>query len=59
MEKEEEEGKTVNPEDLIDTNTFDQLLDMDDQEDHEFSYSIVINYFEQAQATFKDMDAAL
>ncbi|KAI9269171.1 signal transduction histidine kinase [Phascolomyces articulosus] len=46
-------------EDLIDTSTFDQLLDMDDEEDHEFSYSIVVNYFEQAEATFKDMDAAL
>ncbi|KAG1413672.1 hypothetical protein G6F58_007353 [Rhizopus delemar] len=39
--------------------TFDQLLDMDDEDDHEFSYSIVLNYFEQAEATFKDMDKAL
>ncbi|KAG1445893.1 hypothetical protein G6F56_009753 [Rhizopus delemar] len=39
--------------------TFDQLLDMDDEDDHEFSYSIVVNYFEQAEATFKDMDDAL
>lgn len=49
----------MDPEELIDMNTFDQLLDMDDEEDHEFSYSIVLNYFEQAEATFKDMDAAL
>jgi osomolarity two-component system phosphorelay intermediate protein YPD1 len=49
----------VNPEDLIDMNTFEQLLDMDDEDDHEFSYSIVLNYFEQAEQTFKDMDAAL
>ena len=40
-------------------NTFEQLLDMDDEEDHEFSLSIVLNYFEQAEATFKDMDQAL
>ena len=39
--------------------TFDQLLDMEDEDDHEFSYSIVLNYFEQAETTFKDMDEAL
>jgi osomolarity two-component system phosphorelay intermediate protein YPD1 len=39
--------------------TFEQLLDMDDEDDHEFSYSIVHNYFEQAEATFKEMDKAL
>ncbi|KAI8073310.1 signal transduction histidine kinase [Gongronella butleri] len=51
--------KVVNPDDLIDMNTFDQLLDMDDEDDHEFSYSIVLNYFEQAEDTFKNMDIAL
>jgi osomolarity two-component system phosphorelay intermediate protein YPD1 len=40
-------------------NTFDQLLDMDDEDDHEFSYSIVQDYFKQAEVTFEDMDAAL
>ena len=49
----------MDPEELIDMNTFDQLLDMDDEEDHEFSYSIVLNYFEQAEQTFTDMDDAL
>lgn len=49
----------MDPDELIDMSTFEQLLDMDDEEDHEFSYSIVVNYFEQAEATFKDMDAAL
>lgn len=39
--------------------TFDQLLDMDDEEDHEFSKSIVWDYFIQAEATFEDMDGAL
>ncbi|KAF7728481.1 hypothetical protein EC973_006034 [Apophysomyces ossiformis] len=39
--------------------TFDQLLDMDDEDDHGFSFSIVSNYFEQAEATFKEMDTAL
>ncbi|CAO3649260.1 unnamed protein product [Cunninghamella echinulata] len=40
-------------------NTFDQLLDMDEEDNHEFSYSIVLDYFKQAKATFQDMDAAL
>ncbi|KAI9485495.1 MAG: signal transduction histidine kinase [Benjaminiella poitrasii] len=40
-------------------NTFEQLLDMDDEDDHEFSYSIVNNYFEQAEATFEAMDNSL
>ncbi|GAA5809140.1 hypothetical protein MFLAVUS_002544 [Mucor flavus] len=55
----EDNEKILNPEDLIDMNTFEQLLDMDDEDDHEFSYSIVLNYFEQADTTFKDMDNAL
>ncbi|KAI8883344.1 histidine-phosphotransfer domain, HPT domain-containing protein [Backusella circina FSU 941] len=58
-ETKDESERVVNPEDLIDMNTFDQLLDMDDEDDHEFSYSIVLNYFEQAEQTFNDMDAAL
>ncbi|KAI9264237.1 signal transduction histidine kinase [Phascolomyces articulosus] len=57
--KDNGETKVVDPEELIDMNTFDQLLDMDDEEDHEFSYSIVLNYFEQAEQTFQDMDGAL
>lgn len=44
---------------LIDMNTFDQLLEMDDEDDHEFSQGIVVNYFDQANETFKDMDRAL
>ncbi|RUS23707.1 hypothetical protein BC938DRAFT_474736, partial [Jimgerdemannia flammicorona] len=43
---------------LIDHTVFDQLTDMDDEEDHEFSKSIVWNYFEQAETTFEKMDAA-
>lgn len=37
-----------------------QLLEMDeDDEDREFSKSIVVNYFEQATETFEKMNAAL
>ncbi|KAF9439094.1 hypothetical protein BGZ76_000056 [Entomortierella beljakovae] len=45
--------------DIIDHTTFDQLLEMDDEEDHEFSKSLVWNYFEQAEKTFEDMDEAM
>lgn len=57
--EESADDKDWDPDDLIDTATFDQLLDMDDEDDHEFSYGIVVNYFEQAESTFKDMDTAL
>ncbi|KAJ2956986.1 hypothetical protein NQZ79_g7242 [Umbelopsis isabellina] len=54
-----DESEDDNSEDLLDMATFDQLLDMDDEEDHEFSKSIVWDYFKQAEATFEDMDGAL
>ncbi|KAG0292860.1 hypothetical protein BGZ96_003560 [Linnemannia gamsii] len=44
---------------IIDHTTFDQLLEMDDEEDHEFSRSLVWNYFEQAERTFDDMNDAM
>ncbi|KAH7058273.1 signal transduction histidine kinase [Linnemannia elongata] len=44
---------------IIDHTTFDQLLEMDDEEDHEFSRSLVWNYFEQAEKTFVDMNDAM
>ncbi|KAG0045880.1 hypothetical protein BGZ83_008902, partial [Gryganskiella cystojenkinii] len=45
-------------EDIIDHMAFDQILEMDDEEDHEFSRSLVWNYFEQARLTFVDMNNA-
>ncbi|VUC38163.1 unnamed protein product [Clonostachys rosea] len=44
---------------LVDLNTFNQILEMDEPDDHEFSTSIVFGFFEQAQETFDSMDAAL
>jgi len=44
---------------LIDHATFDQLLEMDDDDKREFSKSVVWNYFEQAETTFNEMDEAL
>ncbi|KAF9577402.1 hypothetical protein BGW38_007402, partial [Lunasporangiospora selenospora] len=45
--------------DIIDYTTFDQILQMDDDEDDAFSRSIVMNYFEQAQTTFDSMNEAM
>ncbi|KAJ9475707.1 Phosphorelay intermediate protein YPD1 [Pseudozyma hubeiensis] len=44
---------------IIDMDIFSQLLEMDDEDDREFSKSIVQNYFDQAITTFKEMDVAL
>ena len=57
-----EEGSVGLPDlgESIDALTFEQILEMDDDEDdREFSRSIVFGFFEQAEQTFKDMDEAL
>ncbi|KAE8372453.1 signal transduction histidine kinase [Aspergillus bertholletiae] len=44
----------------IEQNTFDQILEMDDDDDdREFSQGIVFGFFEQAENTFKEMEKAL
>ena len=44
----------------IDVATFEQILEMDDDEDdREFSRSIVFGFFEQAETTFQEMETAL
>ncbi|PPJ56203.1 hypothetical protein CBER1_09398 [Cercospora berteroae] len=46
--------------DLIDPATFEQILEMDDDEDErEFSKSIVYDFFDQAANTFKQMHQGL
>ena len=45
--------------DVLDHTVFDQLLEMDDDEDREFSKSIVTNFFEQAGTTFQSLEKAL
>lgn len=40
--------------------TFSQILEMDDDDDdREFSKSIVFNFFEQANSTLVDIDKAM
>ena len=46
--------------DSIDQATFEQILEMDDDEDErEFSKSIVYDFFTQAESTFGKMDTNL
>ncbi len=46
--------------DSIDQVTFEQILEMDDdEEEREFSKSIVYGFFDQAETTFKKMETAL
>jgi len=39
-------------EDFLDATTFEQLLEMDDDDEREFSKGIVWNYFEQVKGSF-------
>jgi osomolarity two-component system phosphorelay intermediate protein YPD1 len=46
--------------DNVDVSTFNQILEMDDDEsDRDFSKPLVFNFFEQAEETFDKMDKAL
>ncbi|KAK3343725.1 signal transduction histidine kinase [Lasiosphaeria hispida] len=39
--------------------TFNQILEMDEDGEHDFSEPLVFNFFEQADETFENMDVAL
>ncbi|KAL4952064.1 signal transduction histidine kinase [Aspergillus filifer] len=43
----------------IDSATFEQILEMDEEGEHDFSQSIVYGFFDQAKTTFDNMDTAL
>ncbi|WWC86369.1 uncharacterized protein L201_001245 [Kwoniella dendrophila CBS 6074] len=63
----EEDEKPESDEDVIDMETFQQIMDMDEEDDdgdddgekHAFSKGIVWGYFEQAEATFGEMEEAI
>ena len=60
MQKDEGSGSLSDLGDNIDTATFEQILEMDDDEDErEFSKSIVFDFFQQAKTTFEKMEANL
>ncbi|KAJ9614501.1 Phosphorelay intermediate protein [Cladophialophora chaetospira] len=45
--------------DNVDKPTFEQILDMDEEDDRDFSKSIVFGFLEQAEQTFGKMDTAM
>jgi osomolarity two-component system phosphorelay intermediate protein YPD1 len=44
---------------VIDMETFEQIIELDDEDDFSFSWGMVTAYFEQAEQAFSDMDTAL
>lgn len=61
-EAQSDDGKPALPDlgDSLDDMTFEQILEMDDDDDErEFSKSIVYGFFEQAEETFEKMEDAL
>lgn len=44
---------------LIDMDTFNQILELDEDDTRDFSSEMVWSYFTQASSTFLDMDSAL
>lgn len=44
---------------VIDMETFNQILDLDEDETHEFSKGMAWAYFSQADSTFTEMDDAV
>ena len=45
--------------DFLDATTFDQLLEMDDDEERDFSKGIVWNYFEQVKGSFASIEEGM
>jgi len=45
--------------DIIDMDAFEQLIELDEDDDSSFSETITLEYFEQASKTFKEMDEYL
>lgn len=45
--------------DFLDATTFDQLLEMDDDDKREFSKGIVWNYFEQVKGAFAPIEEGM
>jgi len=59
-ERSDDGGSVVDFGDVIDQTTFEQILEMDDEDsDREFSRGIVFGFFDQAETTFTQMENAL
>ncbi|KAJ5438437.1 Multistep phosphorelay regulator 1 [Penicillium daleae] len=57
--KEAKPPKLSDVKDLIDESTFEQILEMDDDDDCDFSRGIVYGFFDQARSTFTNIKTAL
>lgn len=44
---------------MIDLSAFEQILEMDDDDDRDFSKGIVFGFFDQAVTTYDKMEKAL
>jgi len=53
------EWNPTQTEDFLDATTFEQLLEMDDDEEREFSKGIVWNYFEQVEGSFAPIEEGI
>ena len=45
--------------DAIEPSVFEQILEMDEDDEQDFSKGIVVGFFEQAQDTFKQIQEAM
>lgn len=55
----EDSDSSSSPADIIDMDTFRQILDLDEDDTHEFSSGMAYAYFDQAATTFSEMETAL
>ncbi|KAG6854125.1 hypothetical protein C0991_010289 [Blastosporella zonata] len=53
------ENPPESEEDIINMETWDQIIELDDNPNHDFSKGMTWAYFAQAEKTFKDIDEAL
>lgn len=44
---------------MLDLSAFEQILEMDDDDDRDFSKGIVFGFFDQAMTTFEQMETAM
>ncbi|KAJ5726743.1 uncharacterized protein N7483_008100 [Penicillium malachiteum] len=58
-EKPEAPPRLEDHSDIIDASTFEQILEMDDDDDRDFSKGIVYGFFDQAKTTFEKMETAV
>lgn len=55
----DDDDEPIDERDPIDMDTFQQILELDEEDDREFSKEMVWAYFSQAEKTFGDLDEAL